>query len=119
MSAFDNSMMRYLIGRSRIKFSVLDDLFPGWQGSVLNGGEKQRNINLLVQKLVEQVPFELKKIDGESAAVCCYSDFIECNLEIKIQVLLRMFNTVSEESRIPYNFLKKVCKLLGSFKISL
>ncbi len=27
MSSFDNSMMRYLIGRSRIKFSVLDDLF--------------------------------------------------------------------------------------------
>ena len=27
MSSFDNSMMRYLIGRSRIKYSKLDDLF--------------------------------------------------------------------------------------------
>lgn len=104
---FDTDYLRNKIRHKLIP--VLDDLFPGWQGSVLNGGEKQRNINLLVQKLVEQVPFELKKIDGESAAVCCYSDFIECNLEIKIQVLLRMFNTVSEESRIPYKFLKEVC----------
>lgn len=104
---FDTDYLRNKIRHKLIP--VLDDLFPGWQGSVLNGGEKQRNLNLLVQKLVEQVPLSRRHFGNVAGSVCSYSAFVECNLEIQIQVLLRMFNAVSEESRIPYNFLKKVC----------
>lgn len=96
--------------RNRLRLEVipyLDSKVQGWQESVLNGGEKALEDALIIDSIVQKIPLKIENgiVQIERNVFCEQMD------GIKRRLLLKAFDLISNDLRVPYVFIKEVIEV--------
>lgn len=102
-----NSNNDYL--RNRIRNSiipVLDKNVEGWKTAVLAGSEKAFLENSFIEKSIAEMEW-IKTSDGLCMSI---SEFENLDFVQKERLLYRAFDCLSDNTRIPFSFIRKICE---------
>ena len=94
---------------------LLDAKFPGWKSGVLNGLEKSTMDGELIELAVEKA---FKETQMHKDSVLIPLDLLKgLSSAVKVRLLYKACNQICGEQRIPFAFIKDVCRALesGSF----
>lgn len=101
--------------RNRIRYNlipVLNQNFPGWQNSVLNGAQKNAEDTELIEEILQNYDIS-REGDG---IVILRQDFHSAKKAVKIRLLLKAFDMLIQDYRVPGVFLDDVIKAEEAFK---
>ena len=99
---FDTKYLRNKIRNKLVPF--LDQNFTGWQGAVLDGLEKSQMNRELISGLADKVTL----FSDSNTVYFNRKDFDSAPVAVKYQLLLKGFNALGVNRRIPYAFLREV-----------
>ena len=86
--------------------------FPGWQNSVLNGAQKNAEDTELIEEILQNYDIS-REGDG---IVILRQDFHCAKKAVKIRLLLKAFDMLIQDYRVPGVFLDDVIKAEEAFK---
>ncbi|MCR4630061.1 MAG: tRNA lysidine(34) synthetase TilS [Treponema sp.] len=118
-----NSDTAYFRNRVRAQLvPLLNENFSGWQKALLNGAEKAMLDAEVINQQVELIEID-KTLEEEGLLSLSISIFKNLLPAIQIRLLMKMFNILGLDSRIPYQFFKDfltsfACKRYSDIEIS-
>lgn len=100
----DNNYLRNKIRNKLMPF--LSENFEGWKTAIEKGSEKAALDSDFIDSYIEKFQFN---IEENGCISLPFDTFAGEKRSIKIRLLLKMFNFVSENTRIPFVFLSEIC----------
>ncbi|AEE17191.1 tRNA lysidine(34) synthetase TilS [Treponema brennaborense] len=104
---FDN---RYLRNKCRNELvPVLNSLVPGWDTAVLSGAEKAAEDAVFIDAAADSCSW---RSDGDSLCMDARTFRLQA-AAIKRRLIYRAFDVLETETRIPYAFVRRICRAGG------
>ena len=113
-----NDDAAFLRNKIRIKLvPVLDECFPGWQKSLLNGAQKSRDDGAAVELLARTISWTKITRGGKAALSLPFDEFMKQPRAVRRELLYGAYNTLAraQESssavfnRLPYETVSRLC----------